>query len=89
MAKRQQRSGAKTLPGVAPVHAITPARRECGVEFQALGPAVEKDQSPTVFNLKGGTAEVGEPNDIKARTGVLSLSSSARSEDEKQLRASK
>jgi len=33
-------------------------------------PAARKDRSPTVFNLKVGTAKVGKSDDLKARTGV-------------------
>ena len=58
------------MPGVASVQARAPARREGGREFQALGPDEQKDRSPTVFNLKVGTAKVGFSDDLKARTGV-------------------
>ena len=58
------------MPGVASVQARVPARREGGREFQALGPDEQKDRSPTVFNLKVGTAKVGKSEDLKARTGL-------------------
>jgi len=58
------------VPGVASVQARAPARREGGREFQALGPDAQKDRSPTVFNIKVGTAEVGKSDDLKASTGV-------------------
>jgi len=58
------------VPGVASVQASEPARREDGREFQALVPDEQKDRSPTVFNLKVGTAKVGKSDDLKARTGV-------------------
>jgi len=63
-----QEIAAKTVPGVASVQA--PARREGGREFQALGPDAQKNRSPVVFNLKLGTAKVGESDDLKARTGI-------------------
>jgi len=58
------------VPGVASVQARAPARREGGREFQVLGSDAQKDWSPTVFNLKVGTAKVGSSDDLKARTGV-------------------
>jgi len=57
------------VPGVASVQARAPALREGGREFQALGPDAQKDRSPTVFNLKVGTAKVGLLDDRKARRG--------------------
>ena len=77
------------MPGVASVQARAPVRREGGREFQALGPAEQKDRSPTVFNLKDGTAKVGKSDDLNVRTGVKSLSSSVRYEGAKALRALK
>ena len=58
------------MSGVASVQARAIARREGGREFQVLGPDEQKDRSPTVFNLKVGTAKVGESEDLKARTGL-------------------
>ena len=77
------------MPGVASVQARAPARREGGREFQALGPAEQKDRSPTVFNLKDGTAKVGKSDDLNVRTGIKSLSSSVKYEGAKALRALK
>jgi len=57
------------VPGVESVQATTPARREGGREFQAQGRAARKEQSPTVFNLKGGRFKIGESDDHKA--GVI------------------
>jgi len=68
------------VPRVASVQAGAPARRKGGREFQALDPDAQKDRSPTVFNLKVGTANEGLSDDLKARAGVQSLSSSARYE---------
>jgi len=58
------------VPGVAAVHAGAPARRGGGREFQALGPDVQNDRSPTVFNLTVGTAKVRKPDNLKAQTSV-------------------
>jgi len=58
------------VPGVASVQATAPARREGGREFQILGPDAQKDRSPTVFNLKVGTAKEGLSDDLKARSEV-------------------
>ncbi len=58
------------MPGVASVQARAPARREGGREFQALGPAEQKDRSPTVFSLNSGAAKVGKSDDLKARDGI-------------------
>ncbi len=78
MAKRKERISVLTVPGVASAQARVPARRECGREFHILGPTEQKDRSPTVFSLKWGTASVGEWDDLKARAGTKSFSSSAR-----------
>jgi len=59
-----------TVPGVAPLQARAPARRECGSEFQSLGTTEQKDRSPTVFNLKFGTVRVGVSDDRNARAGT-------------------
>jgi len=58
------------VPGVASVQDRAPARREGGREFQVLGPDAQKDRSPTVFNLKVGTAKVGLSDDLRDRKGV-------------------
>jgi len=54
----------------ASVQTRAPARGEGGREFPALGPDAQKDWSPTVFNLKVGTAKVGQSDDLKARKDV-------------------
>jgi len=43
--------------GVASAQARAPARRDVGSEFQALGHVELMERSPTVFNLKSGTAK--------------------------------
>jgi len=54
------------VPGVASVQALAPARTEDEREFHALGTDAQKDWSSTVFNLKVGTAKVGNSNDLNA-----------------------
>jgi len=58
----------KNVPGVASVQTTEPARRECGRESRTLSPE-EKDRSPAAIYLTSGTAKVGEPDELKARTG--------------------
>jgi len=57
------------MPGVASVQARAPARRIGGREFQAQGPDAQKDRSPTVVNLKGGTTQVGKS--VQSEHGIL------------------
>jgi len=75
------------VSGVASVQARAPAQRNRWKRVPNLGPDAHKDRSPTVFNLKVGTAKVGKPDDIKARNSVYSLSSSVRYERATPLRA--
>ncbi len=58
------------MPEVASVQAKATARREDEREFQALGPAEQKDRSPTVSSLKSGAAKVGKSDDLKARDSI-------------------
>jgi len=58
------------VQGVASVQARASRRGEGAREFQGIGPHAQKDLSPTVFNLKVGTAKGGLSDDLKARTGV-------------------
>jgi len=63
-----------------------PAPRECGRDFHAVDPAMQKDGSPTVFNFKKWHSKLGEL-DPNTRTGLSSLNSTAIEKDARPLRA--
>jgi len=58
---------------VPSVQARAPARREGGREFHAPVPDVQKERSPTVFNLKVGTAKAGLSDRHHIRTGLAKI----------------
>jgi len=57
--------------------ARAPVGRECGRKFPALGISELKERSPTVFNMKSGTAKIGVSKDPSKKTGIKSFNSSA------------